>query len=71
VQQIKGRRFAPLSGGPSNPGLLRVERYTLTAWLADGVGPSEKGSRIQTSGTPRVEVLDLSVDPPVPPTNGK
>lgn len=65
IQQIKGRRYAPLPGDRNGPGLLRVERYTLTAWLADGVGPSDKGSRIQTSSAPRFEMLDLSVDPPL------
>jgi hypothetical protein len=71
VQQIKGRRYAPLPGDPNGPGMIRVERYTLTAWLTDGEGPSGKGSRIQTSGTPRIEMLDLSVDPPSTPAPGK
>lgn len=71
VQQIRGRRYAPLAGGPNGPGIMRVERYTLTAWLADGVGPSGKGSRIQTSSAPRAEMLDLSVDPPSTPATGK
>lgn len=71
VQQIKGRRYAPLAGDPNGPGMMRVERYTLTAWLVGGVGASGKGSRIQNSGTPRVEMLDLSVDPPSTPATGK
>lgn len=66
VQQIKGRRYVPLAGDPNGPGTMRVERYTLTAWLAGSTG-----SRIQNSGTPRVEMLDLSVDPPSTPATGK
>jgi hypothetical protein len=70
VQQIKARRYAPLAGDRNGPGVLRVERYTLTAWLVDGVGSSGKGSRVQTSGAPRFEMLDLSVDPPARPRSG-
>ena len=69
TQQIKGRRYAPLPGDRNGPGILRVERYTLTAWLARGNGPSGKGSRIQTSSAPRYEMLDLSVNPPSGPGN--
>lgn len=71
IQQIKGRRYAPLAGDPNGPGMMRVERYTLTAWLVGGAGPSGKGSRIQESSAPRVEMLDLSVDPPSTPATGK
>jgi len=58
IMQISGRRFAPLPMDKNSPGVMRVERYTLTAWLTDA-----KNSRIQVSGAPRYEMLDLSVDP--------
>ncbi len=55
---INGRRYAPLALAPSDPGILRVERYTFTArWT------SLTGSHIRSrSPQPRIEVLDLSTD---------
>lgn len=56
---IAQRRYLPLKRDPNDPGVLRVERYTFTSWMADGVA-----SRIQIrSPAPVLHVLDLSVDP--------
>lgn len=56
------RRYLPLKREANDPGALRVERYTLTSLLEVRLG-----SRIpQRSPEPRIETLDLSIDP-VPP----
>lgn len=56
--EIAGRRYAPIAVPPGEPGMYRVERYTLRA---DRVVPS--GSLIKRpTGTARVEVLDLTQD---------
>ena len=57
MASVKSRHYAPLSLAPSDPGLLRVERYTYTAMIQDMI----TGSRLRTrSTTPRIEVLDLT-----------
>jgi tetratricopeptide (TPR) repeat protein len=61
---IAGRRYAPLALDPTDPGVLRVERYTRTAHLV-----ATTGSRMRVrQGYPRIEVLDLTDDsrPPAP-----
>jgi hypothetical protein len=62
LASLETRRYAPLSLPPGDPGLLRVERYTITSRLA-----TKLGSRIpKPTGLPRVEVLDLTSDAPPP-----
>lgn len=57
---ISARRYAPLKMDPSQPGIMRVERYTLTARLT-----TNTGSRLLVrEARPQIEMLDLSVDPP-------
>lgn len=63
IRQISGRRYAPLPGGAGGGDILRVERYSFTAWLT-----SSTNSRVPASGTPRYEMIDLSVDPPAATT---
>lgn len=60
VATIAERRYAPLQMDKTEPGALRVERYTLTAhWLQDTTG-----SRIrQREAIPRIEMVDLTDDP--------
>lgn len=60
VASISGRRYTPLKRDPSDPGILRIERYTLTSrW------EQQLGSRLrQRSATPQIEMLDLSNEPP-------
>ena len=57
VTAISGRRYAPLDRG--SPGFLRVERYSFTSsWTTN------TGSRVRVrSAVPRIEMLDLSLDP--------
>lgn len=63
---ISARRYAPLKMDPSQPGVMRVERYTLTARLT-----TNTGSRMPVRETrPQIEMLDLSVDPPAGPKAG-
>lgn len=60
---ITARRYAPLKMDPSQPGVMRVERYTLTARLT-----TNTGSRLLVrEPRPQIEMLDLSVDPPSGP----
>jgi hypothetical protein len=66
VKQISGRRYAPLSEGTDGGDVLRVERYSFTAWLTGSTN-----SLIPSSGSPRYEMLDLSVDAPGSPAVGK
>lgn len=60
VEAISGRRYAPLALDPSDPGVLRVERYTFTSrWTY------QTGSRVRVRDPiPQIEVLDLSADAP-------
>lgn len=59
---IAQRRYLPMKRDPNDPGVLRVERYTLTSLMEQ-----RTGSRISQRGPePRIESLDLSIDP-VPP----
>ncbi|MCC2975323.1 hypothetical protein LK533_01380 [Sphingomonas sp. PL-96] len=65
LASLASRRYAPLALPPGDPGLLRVERYTITSRLA-----TRLGSRIaKPTGLPRVEVLDLTLDAPQPGMN--
>lgn len=59
IEAIKGRRYAPLKREKGDPGILRVERYTLTArWSSN-----ETGTHMRTrSPEARIEMLDLSTD---------
>jgi hypothetical protein len=60
---ISARRYAPLKMDPSQPGVMRVERYTLTARLT-----TNTGSRLLVREVrPQIEMLDLSADPPAGP----
>lgn len=68
---IKRRRYLPLKRDPNDPGVRRVERYTLTASISGGsaeLNDNEtkfrvKGRSRRTSDTPHIEYLDLSIDP--------
>ncbi len=60
---IRGRRYAPLDMDPTQPGVLRVERYTRVAWLAYNTG----SHIMQREPTPEIHMLDLSIDPPAKP----
>ncbi len=62
LASINARRYLPLNRPRTDPGILRVERYTLTALIEDKPGTRIRGH----APAPRIEVLDLSVDP-VPP----
>lgn len=60
VQAVSARRYLPLKLDPTDPGILRVERYTLTSlWTSR---PGTKVRERDPDG--RIEVLDLSVDTP-------
>jgi hypothetical protein len=58
IESVKGRRYAPLKMDRSDPGILRVERYTFTSrWT------TVTGSRMRVrEAEPRIEMLDLSTD---------
>ena len=60
VDLIAGRRYAPLTMDPSQPGLLRVERYTFTSRWTTVVGSHLQ----QREPTPQIEMIDLSQDTP-------
>ena len=62
LQQISGRHYAAAARDNQRADIFRIERYTFTAWLT-----SKLGTRVPISGPPHYEMLDLSVDPPVPP----
>lgn len=56
---IGGRRYAPLHLDDGTPGMIRVERYTLTARKT-----FVTGSRIATrESQPQIEMLDLTAEP--------
>lgn len=60
ITAISERRYAPLPIAKDEPGVFRVERYTLTARYE-----TTSESRIRSrSPTLQIEALDLSVDPP-------
>lgn len=57
---IAARRYAPMNYDDLDPGIFRVERFTLTSRWSTG-----SGSRIRArDGQPRIETLDLSIDRP-------
>ena len=57
LASVAKRRYAALKLDPRDPGLLRVERYTLTSRYVEG-----PGTRLDVrDGIPRLEMLDLSV----------
>jgi len=58
-KSIALRRYLPLNRDANDPGILRVERYTLTSLMEERIGTRIR----QRSPEPRLEVLDLSVDP--------
>lgn len=60
VTDALGKRvYRPLQLAPSDPGLRRIERYSLVYDVA-----LSTGSRIRTRSTiPHVEILDLTVEP--------
>lgn len=56
LKHIRGRRYAPLALGPGDPGLYRIDRFTIRAKFA-----AETGSRIlQRYGSMTVHVVDLT-----------
>ena len=61
------RRYLPLNRDATDPGVLRVERYTLTSLME-----ARTGTRVrQRAPEPRIEALDLSIDPvPCEPAKG-
>lgn len=60
LDSIRTRRYAPLKLDPSEPGLLRVERYTYT-----GRWTRTTGTRIRVRDVnARIEMIDLSADEP-------
>lgn len=60
TESIGRRRYAPLAMPKDEPGLLRVERYSLTAFIIEG----PTGTRIATrESIPRVQMIDLTADP--------
>lgn len=62
LKSINSRRYAPLPLDKDDPGVFRIERFTLTSRWEEDVR-----SRIRVRGpAPRVESLDLSIDPPEP-----
>lgn len=66
-KSIALRRYLPLKRDASDPGILRIERYTLTSLMEARIGTRIR----QRSPEPRLEVLDLSVDPaPAKPRDG-
>jgi len=57
IAAVNKRHYAPLNLDPNDPGILRVERFTLTSRITDAVS----GSRISDrSGEAHIESLDLS-----------
>jgi len=63
LRSIATRRYAPLARDPSDPGMMRVERYTLTASYTHGL-TEVTGTRLRNRElAPRIEMLDLSADP--------
>ena len=60
---VSARRYATLALDPADPGIFRVERYSFTSfWESD-----KTGTHLRTrSTTPRIEILDLSIDPAPP-----
>ena len=59
VEAVGARRYAPLKMDPSEPGVLRVERYTFTSRWTQVVGSHLR----QREPMPQIEMIDLSQDP--------
>ena len=60
LQAISTRRYVPLALDPADPGVLRVERYTLTTTNDQNI----TGSRLrQPDIKPIIEMIDLTADP--------
>lgn len=71
LRSIATRRYAPLAIDPSDPGLMRVERYTLTNNHTHGV-TEVTGTRLRNREIkPRIEMLDLSLETPPMRAPGK
>lgn len=65
---IRARRYAPLAADADQAGMLRIERYTYTSPWVWATGSHMR----KREGTPDIEMLDLTVDPPgTGPTAGK
>ena len=63
ITNIAARRYAPLAMEANAPGVLRVERYTLTAfWTATNTGSRIRARENQS----RIEMLDLTAEPATP-----
>lgn len=56
---VAGRRYAPIDLPAGLAGMRRVERYTMTAFKSVSTG-----TRMASRETPRLEMLDLTADPP-------
>jgi hypothetical protein len=68
TRSIAVRRYAPLRLDSSDPGLVRVERYSLTA----NYELAETGSHLRTPGmAPRIERIDLTAEPAKPVSKGR
>lgn len=59
ISSINARRYLPLNRDPSDPGVLRIERYTLTALY----GRSTDSRIRHHSAEGRIERVDLSAEP--------
>ncbi|WP_326523478.1 hypothetical protein [Sphingomonas sp.] len=67
LASVTARRYAPLEFDPGLDGMRRVERYTMTA--AWGLGATGTNMRVRM-GQPRLEMLDLTADPPRTASSG-
>ena len=59
LKTVARRRYAPVAVPVNLSGVRRVERYTMTAYWGEATGTN---TRVRT-GTPRLEMLDLTADP--------
>lgn len=57
---IKGRRYTQTDTSPGDPGFFMMERYTITSHYRQVTGTRLR----QRSPIPRIEMLDLTVEPP-------
>lgn len=58
---IKTRRYTPTKGDPTDPGFYFIERYTITSHYEN----DKSQTRVRGRGAmPRIERLDLTVEPP-------
>lgn len=59
VEAVGKRRYAPLAVPEGEPGMRRVERFTMTADRETGT----TGSNLTNRGIPKIVTLDLTVEP--------